>query len=109
MFLTDGVGYAFMVVVTAIVVDTVLGALKSVKSDYDFDIRKLPQFLASGVLPYVGGLGVLALAAQFVGEPFAALFYASAAAVTLKYVAEIKDKISNMFGVKLSNDGGIGE
>ena len=108
--MTVGIGYAFMVIVVAIVVDTVLGAVRAAKMDDDyFDIRVLPQFLMSGVLPYVGGLGILALAAQYVGEPFAALFYASAAAVTAKYVAEIKDKITALFGVKIFSDGGIGE
>lgn len=99
----------FLIVVVAIVIDVLLGAIKAAKADYDsFDFRKLPKFLATGVLPYVGGLGILALAAEFVGDVFVGLFYPAAAAVTIKYVAEIKDKLIAIFGVQLTSDGGIG-
>lgn len=101
----------FLVVVVAIVIDTILGAVKAATADCDsFNFRKLPKFLATGILPYVGGLGVLALAAKFVGDVFIGLFYPAAAAVTAKYVAEIKDKLVEIFGVQLTltSDGGIG-
>jgi len=107
--LADGVLYSLIVVVVAIVIDTLLGAIKAAKDDYDsFDFRKLPKFLATGILPYVGGLSILALAAEFVGDVFIGLFYPAAAAVTAKYVAEIKDKLVGIFGVELITDGGIG-
>ena len=73
--LADGVLYSFIVVAVAIVIDTLLGAIKAAKDDYDsFDFRKLPKFLAAGILPYVGGLSILALAAEFVGDVFIGLF-----------------------------------
>lgn len=107
--LSNGILYAFIVVAVAIVVDTVLGVIKAALADYDkFNIRLLANFLKTGVLPYVGGLGLLALAAEFVGGEFAALFYPAAAAVTAKYIAEIKDKLIAIFGVQLTTDGGIG-
>jgi hypothetical protein len=98
----------FLIVAAAIVIDALLGVIKAAKDDCDsFDFRKLPKFLANGVLPYVGGLGILALAAEFVGDVFIGLFYPAAAAVTAKYVAEIKDKLIAIFGVQLTNDGGV--
>ena len=110
MFLPESIICVFIVVVVAIILDVILGAIKAAKDDFDaFNLRTLPKFLATGILPYVGGLGILALAAQFVGEPFAALFYAAAAAVAAKYVAEIKDKIMAIFGVQITTDGGIGD
>jgi hypothetical protein len=110
MFLPESIICVFIVVVVAIILDVILGAIKAAKDDFDaFNLRTLPKFLASGILPYVGGLGILALAAQFVGDPFTALFYASAAAVTAKYVAEIKDKLEWIFGVVITHSDGIGE
>jgi len=101
-----GVFYAFLVVVTAIVIDTILGAIKAAVQKWDkFDIRKLAQFLATGILPYVGSLGVLALAAEYIGDPFLALFYPAALAVVAKYGAEIKDKLTALLGVEIGKDG----
>ena len=107
--LTNGVLYTFIVVAAAIIIDTVLGAIKAAVVNYDvFDLRTLPKFLGTGILPFVGGLGILALAAEFVGDPFAALFYAAAAAVTLKYMADIKDKLVSIFGVRVGDGDSVG-
>jgi hypothetical protein len=61
----------------------------------NFDVRKLPQFLTCGVLPYVGSLMMLAL---FVGNipVIATIFYTSAATVVAKFMVEVKDKISEL-------------
>lgn len=105
-----GVAWAFLIVAAAIVIDTVLGAIKAAKSDYDsFDFRRLPKFLGTGILPYIGGLGILAIAAEVIGEPFAALFYAAAAATTAKYITDIKDKLSNILGIDITHSDGIGD
>ncbi|MFY9175198.1 MAG: hypothetical protein WAO24_07680 [Peptococcia bacterium] len=110
MLFPTGILTALIVVVAAIVLDTVFGAIKAARDDYDsFNFRLLPKFLATGILPYVGALGILALAATFVGEPFTALFYASAAAVTAKYIAEIKDKLEWIFGIAIKTENGMGE
>jgi hypothetical protein len=91
--------YVLLVVVAAIIIDTLLGAIKAaIKPEETFDIRKLAKFLATGILPYGGALGLLAAAAEFVGNEFEAIFFAAAAAVTAKYLAEIKDKLSALFG-----------
>ena len=88
----------FLVVIATILVDTVLGILRTFKADQpNFDLRILPKFLAENVLPYVGGLLVLAVAASFVSEAFGVIFYGSAATVFVKYLAEIRDKILVLF------------
>lgn len=43
-----------------VLLDLLLGIILSIKQG-NFDVRKLPQFLTSGVLPYVGSLMMLAL------------------------------------------------
>jgi len=92
---------AMMVVITIILADTVLGILKTFRAGQeDFDIRKLPQFLANNVLPYAGGLIVLAFVANFVGEVFEHIFYVVAVLVIIKYAAEVVDKIKSLFGVE---------
>lgn len=97
------ISYAFVVVTGAIVLDAVLGAIKAiVKKDETFDIRILPGFLANGVLPYVGGLALLAAAAQVIGGEFEVLFFTAAAATTAKYLVTIKDKIAALFGASIT-------
>ena len=91
---------ATLIVVTAILLDAVVGILKTFKKENEnFDIRKLPQFVATNVFPFVGGLVILAVVAECVGQPYDGLFYPIAVAVLVKYVAEIKDKLANLFGV----------
>ena len=92
---------ALLIVLAGILVDTAFGIWLSLK-DKKFDIRILPQFLATSVLPYVGGLVVLAFIAYYVGKPFEYLFFAVAMAVLAKYLAEIKDKIRQLFGIEIS-------
>lgn len=105
--MTEGtVLYAFVVVTGAIILDTALGVVKAiVKKDEGFDFRKLPLFLANGILPYVGGLGLLAAAAQLIRAEFEVLFFAAAAAVTAKYLTEIKDKIMGLFNTEVTTKG----
>lgn len=77
-----------------VLIDLLLGIFLSMKQG-NFDVRKLPQFLTSGVLPYVGSLLMLAL---FVGSipAIAAVFYSSAASVVAKFMVDIKDKLSEL-------------
>lgn len=92
---------ALIVVIAGILLDAVLGILKTLKPDNEnFDLRKLPQFVQTQILPYVGGLGVLAIVAEFIGQPYDAMFYPVAVAVLVKYAAEIKDKLANLFGLE---------
>lgn len=89
---------ALLIIVAAIFVDALFGVFKSFQ-DGTFDIRKLPRFLATNILPYVGGLIVLAVVARYIGRPFEYIFYAVAMAVLAKYLAEIIDKIKSLFGI----------
>jgi len=93
---------ALLVVIVGILVDAVLGVICTFKKENEnFDLRKLPQFVATNVFPYVGGLLVLAVVAEYVGRPYDTIFYPIAVAVLAKYVAEIKDKLGNLFGVTI--------
>ena len=106
----DSASYAFILVAAAIVIDTMLGVIKAAVSDYDgFDIRELPRFLVTGILPYVGSLVILAMATELIGEPFAALFYPAAAATLAKFVVEIRDKLIDLLGINITHSDGIGE
>jgi hypothetical protein len=94
--------YALAIVVAAIILDALLGIVNTFKPDTEnFDFRKLPQFVATNIFPYVGGLTLVATLANVIGDPYTALFYPIAAAVLIKYLTEIKDKISVLFGISL--------
>lgn len=97
--LPDSIAWALLIVVVAIVLDTLLGLIKAIKGG-DFDFKLLPKFLATGILPFVGALAILATAAEFIGAPYMELFYIAAAAVLAKYILEIRDKILTIFELK---------
>lgn len=103
--MSTGIFTSLGAILAIITLHTLLGIILSIKA-VKFDVRKLPQFLATNVLPYMGGLLVLALAVLFAGEysvQIAAIFYAAAAATATKFIAEIKDKVVQIFGeIKLS-------
>jgi len=85
-----------------ILADFVLGVLIAMKRG-ELDARKLPQFLQTSVLPYMGSLVLLAL---FVGVSpvLETIFFTVTAAVGLKYLADIKDKLAGIFtGLVLQN------
>lgn len=87
-------------VMVLILADTFLGIILSIKARA-FNVRKLPNFIAVNLFPYIGGLAVLGLAAYFGGAysiQIAAIFYAAAAATAGKFIAEIKDKAKQIFG-----------
>ena len=89
-----------IVIAVAIVVDALFGILLAIKK-HELDIREIPKFIATGILPYIGGAGILALAAYVAGSPFEELFFVAAAAITAKYLVEIKDKVSALFQVNV--------
>lgn len=93
---TPEVFYGFGAVTVLIVADVLLGILQAVAKN-EFDLRKLPQFLKQNVLPYLGGLGILAVASLF-SPVFAGLFIASAGATAIKFLADLKDKVAGIFG-----------
>ena len=88
-------------IMALIFLDALMGIASAIKNK-TFNIRKLPQFVSTNLLPYVGGLIVLMLAAILVPD-LSAAFYTAAAAVAAKYLAEIKDKIAAVFGEEVAD------
>lgn len=88
------------IVLAAIFVKTFFAVILAIKAG-EFDVRILPQFLATNVVPYIGGMAILAFVTHLVGGPFGYLFYAVALAVLAKYLAEIKDKVYELFGIEV--------
>lgn len=95
-FIAPKVMSTLLGVLALILVDTFMGILLSLRQA-QFNFRKLPQFLKTNVLPYVGGLFVLGVAAAGSAE-LGTIFYAAAATTGAKYLMEIKDKVVILFG-----------
>jgi len=93
------VGATLMIVVAMILVDFLMGVFISIR-DGVFDFKKLPQFVCSSILPYIGGLLVLAIVAQYIGDLYLELFLSISGLVVVKYIVNIKDKVFVLFGVK---------
>lgn len=83
-----------LIALVVILADALLGIIRAI-SRGEFDVRKLPQFLQSSVLPYAGSLVVLAVFSLWVSE-IKVLLMACAGFTTAKYLAEIKDKLVAM-------------
>ena len=96
-FLLDLPVFAVLVyVVVAIFVDALFGVILSIKAG-TFDFKELPRFLGTNILPYVLGLLVLAVVAEYQGAVFQYMFYATAVLVIARYVAKVKEKIECLF------------
>lgn len=86
---------SLLISLASILLDMIIGVLISVK-DKTFSISKFPQFLATSVMPYMGGLIILALFANYVPD-LAYLFYAGVALVTVKFSKEaLLDKLKTL-------------
>jgi len=57
-------------------------------------------------LPYIAGLLVLALPSLW-HEDLAAIYFAGVGIVSLKYIAEIKDKFQELFGVEIKENKAV--
>lgn len=87
-------------ILVIIMLDTLLGVILSIRAG-TVNVRKLPQFLITNLLPYGGALLLLGLAACVAGDystQLLAIFYAAAAATGAKFIAETKDKVVQIFG-----------
>ena len=91
---------ALILVLTAIGTDFVLGVLVAIKKK-ELDADKLPRFFITGVIPYAGGLVVLAISAELVGQVYQEMFFAVAAPIAVKYLANIMNKLADLFAVRL--------
>ncbi|MHB8928853.1 MAG: hypothetical protein ACYC9Q_14625 [Bacillota bacterium] len=78
--------------------NVLLGVVLAIKAG-TFDVRQLPRFLQTDVLPILVPLLLLA-AASIVYPDLKTVFVAAAAFVVAKYLAEVKDKVTELLGVK---------
>ena len=82
-------------VLALILADFILGVLLSFKNG-TFDAKKLAQFMETSFVPYIGGLLILALFSS-TDPALEVLFFTISAAVYAKFLADIKDKFSQLF------------
>lgn len=79
-----------------VLADFIFGVLLALKNG-EFAWSKLSQFVQTSLVPYVGGLLVLALFAGSNTE-LSALFFTIAATITVKFIADVGTKVSQLFG-----------
>ncbi len=93
---------ALEAVLGLIIADFVFGVLLSLRSAV-FKLTELPRFVETSVVPYIGGLLLLALFSKTNAE-LGALFFTIAATVTVKFLADITSKASQLFsGIQLQS------
>ena len=99
MLFPTGILTALIVVVAAIIIDTVFGAIKAAQDDAE----QLQLPAAAEVLATASALrrrlGILALAATFVGEPFTATLLRVVSGSHSKVYRGNKDKLEWIFGM----------
>lgn len=78
-----------------VILDTLLGILIALKTR-TFKLSKLSDFMETSFVPYVGGLLLLAAFSGFPGME--ATFFTVAAAIGVKFMADITSKINALFG-----------
>lgn len=83
-------------VLSLILVDFIFGVLLALKGK-TFAFSKLAQFMQTSLVPYAGGLLVLALFSNANAE-LGALFFTIATTVTVKFLADITAKVTQLFG-----------
>ncbi|GAB6171947.1 hypothetical protein JCM15765_14250 [Paradesulfitobacterium aromaticivorans] len=97
---------AFEMALGLIFLDLMLGIIRAL-SKGEFEPRKLPKFLQSSVLPYVGSLALLAIFSTIIPE-IKALYFTAVTAVNAKFLFDVKDKIFSLIG-KQGGKGKTGE
>lgn len=79
-----------------ILTDALMGILLSIKGK-TFDIRVMPQFLKTNLLPYIGGLLIIGIGANYISE-LMPVFLTCVSLVSIKFGIEIiKDKVIKLF------------
>ncbi len=94
-FLAPKVLVTLETVLGLILADFVFGVLVSLRNG-NFSFSKLPRFVETSLVPYIGGLLVLALFSN-VNAELGALFFTIAATITAKFLADIVSKASQLF------------
>lgn len=88
-----------IILISIIFADFIIGVFVSIK-EKTFDINKLPNFIIKSILPYLGGLIILAIASKYIGSIYTGIFFSSAAAVFAKYSNELRIKVNKLFEYK---------
>ena len=78
-----------------ILADFIFGVLVSIRNG-NFQASKLPRFVETSLIPYIGGLLALALFSNTNAE-LGALFFTIAATITVKFLADITAKVTQLF------------
>ena len=78
-----------------ILADFVFGVLVSLKNG-GFSFSKLPQFVKTSLIPYIGSLLLLSLFSN-VNAELGALFFTITATITVKFLADITAKVKQLF------------
>ena len=79
-----------------ILTDALMGIFLSIKGK-TFDIRVMPQFLKTNLLPYIGGLLIIGIGANYISE-LMPVFLTCVSLVSIKFGIEIiKDKVIKLF------------
>lgn len=104
---------ALIIILTMISADTILGILVAIfRSELKLHVAKLPQFLKTNVLPFMGALTLLAGLQEYMTEFETLLgtaFYTSATFVLAKFVVEIKDKLQCLFSKQDYSSQAVGD
>jgi len=101
-FMTVQVAITLSTVLSLVLADFILGVLASFRSG-TFSLSKLPMFMETSLVPYLGGLLVLAFFSSANTE-LGVLFFTVAATVSAKFLADITAKVSQLFsGVQIQS------
>lgn len=101
-FMTVQVAITLSTVLGLVLADFILGVLASFRSG-TFKLSKLAQFMETSLVPYVGGLLVLAIFSG-ANATLSVLFFSIAATVTAKFLADITTKVGQLFnGVSIQS------
>lgn len=85
------------VAIILVLIDFALAVLVALKKN-QFEFEKLPDFLATGVLPYLGGLVVLSFGKRFI-PAFEVVYVGAVAAIMASYISSAVTKARELFGV----------
>ncbi|KLU65744.1 hypothetical protein DEAC_c23740 [Desulfosporosinus acididurans] len=95
-------------VLSLILADFIFGVLLSLRNS-NFSFSKLPQFVETSLVPYIGGLLVLAIFSN-VNAELGTLFFTIAATISAKFLADILTKAGQLFnGLQIQSPITVGQ
>jgi hypothetical protein len=91
-----GIWQSILIITIVISVDVLLGVFLALKKKV-FDIREMSRYVASDIVPFIGGLLLLAILSHFLKGYFTGVFFTSAVLVAARYVKDISVKVKELF------------